>query len=512
MERLTLFVLFFVIAVDAQLDNAYYRENLFWNKGHWRFDWMSHLSDNYRIFDLSLYGTHNAAATSSVVPFVVCQTSTITEQLDNGIRLLDIRVRRVNDVIALHHGPIFLGGYLPEVLTNIVMWMKRHTSEIVFISVSEDDDPMNPTEISTEDLFEQLLKRLVIDQGVRPYQEKIDGNATVGELRNKLVIIGHRNGEQFSKFRLNHCLVNMKWDYEHLNELYTKWEDVKHSLTSANSYEDRCVVTGLTLNNPLTLMHPAFAASGKIFPFNTLMPKLWTGRFVWHTDYSFMPDFPRYNCVFGYCMVYFEGMNRMTTNFIYNDKCKAKRFGFIVGDFPGHDIIEVIHSVNFCKRPPNYTSVIEYLENRVNTTGPISSVDFNTLFGHGDSTARSNIPFSFAPRTKSEMEEEKPPPATPHFNVTLDADAQLKAIYSRDVPSADEVKQEKYPNMDNRQIQLRMATLSNTLGSRIVPHDDLKYKVNVLDGTELERATLHTPQDVPRNTAFDMFNHENRYD
>ena len=63
--------------------------------------WLKDIDNNTRISKLSIPGTHNSAACHTALPSVQCQGASVTEQLEHGVRFLDIRVGKLfvgNDV------------------------------------------------------------------------------------------------------------------------------------------------------------------------------------------------------------------------------------------------------------------------------------------------------------------------------------------------------------------------------------------------------------------------------
>ena len=61
-------------------------------------DWMSKVSDDVNILDLSIPGTHDSGAQHSIADVAgKCQDLSISSQLEIGVRFLDIRLQLVND-------------------------------------------------------------------------------------------------------------------------------------------------------------------------------------------------------------------------------------------------------------------------------------------------------------------------------------------------------------------------------------------------------------------------------
>src|SRR5687767_170537 len=69
--------------------------------------WMGALYDNVLVSQISIPGTHDSGARFEPFPGTAkCQNLTISQQLDAGIRFLDIRNRHIDNAFAIHHGNI----------------------------------------------------------------------------------------------------------------------------------------------------------------------------------------------------------------------------------------------------------------------------------------------------------------------------------------------------------------------------------------------------------------------
>lgn len=106
--------------------------------------WMRELQDHYPLPLLSIPGTHNSPTCHTALPSVRCQAVSVREQLDNGVRFLDIRVSasQDNDDLALVHSvfPISLTGnkYFADMLSDIYAYLDANPSETVLMSVKRE--------------------------------------------------------------------------------------------------------------------------------------------------------------------------------------------------------------------------------------------------------------------------------------------------------------------------------------------------------------------------------------
>ncbi len=78
-------------------------------------DWMGKLKDDVKLSQLSIPGTHDTMSRFGGV-FVETQTLTLANQLESGIRLLDIRCRHIRYnpdryVFAIVHGPVHQNAF-----------------------------------------------------------------------------------------------------------------------------------------------------------------------------------------------------------------------------------------------------------------------------------------------------------------------------------------------------------------------------------------------------------------
>jgi 1-phosphatidylinositol phosphodiesterase len=107
--------------------------------------WMAQLPDAAALSHLSLPGTHNSPTCHVALPSVRCQAVGVREQLDNGVRFLDIRVSANpdNDDLTLVHSafPISLTGNKrldADLFSDVYAFLDANPSETVLVSLKRE--------------------------------------------------------------------------------------------------------------------------------------------------------------------------------------------------------------------------------------------------------------------------------------------------------------------------------------------------------------------------------------
>ncbi|OLN81113.1 1-phosphatidylinositol phosphodiesterase 2 [Colletotrichum chlorophyti] len=151
--------------------------------------WMHELRDEYPLPLLSIPGTHNSPTCHTALPSVRCQAVGVREQLDNGVRFLDIRVsaNQDNDDLALVHSvfPISLTGnkYFADMLSDIYEYLDANPSETVLMSVKREGTGKG----SDGQLSQYLRDRYVGRDAHRWFVEPRIPN--LGDCRGRIVLI-----------------------------------------------------------------------------------------------------------------------------------------------------------------------------------------------------------------------------------------------------------------------------------------------------------------------------------
>ncbi len=160
-------------------------------------NWMSHLPDALNIADLCIPGTHDAATakvTTSLNHWGQAQQHTILEQLNSGLRYLDLRFAKDDDKVIFAHGSTtcyFDGNVLTfnTVKGWIEQFLAENPGETVIIQIKADRDG--------EDVQPMVFEALKNWGIVYRFSAGADGEnpmlPELGELRGKVMVINRFN-------------------------------------------------------------------------------------------------------------------------------------------------------------------------------------------------------------------------------------------------------------------------------------------------------------------------------
>jgi len=150
-------------------------------------DWMSKVADHVLMSSLSIPGTHDSAAYTSIWPFVSTQKMNIIQQLDAGIRYFDFRCGLVDNIPQMVHGRAVLGLRLELVLDMVYTWLDAHSHEAIIIQIKQDRK-----EEESEVHFPVAIYSLI--DASPQYWRTIPTTPTVGEIRGKIQLFRRFGG------------------------------------------------------------------------------------------------------------------------------------------------------------------------------------------------------------------------------------------------------------------------------------------------------------------------------
>ena len=302
-------------------------------------DWMSSLRDDTPLLDLSLPGTHDSATGnlgSFATEIVRTQSLPLDQQLDAGVRVLDIRCWAEHNGFTMHHGPISLGQTFGEVLRIVRTFLLHHPRETVLMRIMREGGGGGNTES-----FEQVFARYADTDGRDLFWHPTGNTPTLGEVRGKVVVLQDFTasppvGLSYSMFNTeDHYWVNTNWD------LYNKWKLVRDHLEYAR--EEKGKAYFMTYLSAAGGSFPYFVAGGRIWA-SDKAPHLSTGL-VTPLFKSRYPDFPRAGCLGPICSIMFAGTNELVVDKILSAH-PPPFVGIVMADFPGPDLIGRIIAAN----------------------------------------------------------------------------------------------------------------------------------------------------------------------
>jgi 1-phosphatidylinositol phosphodiesterase len=120
-------------------------------------NWMSTLDGTLPLSQFSIPGTHDSGATVEPISGTAkAQNLSIGDQLNAGIRFLDVRCRHINNAFAIHHGQVYQNLNFDDVLNATFGFLNSNPNETVIMSVKQEYTDSGDTR-SFEDTFDAYV-------------------------------------------------------------------------------------------------------------------------------------------------------------------------------------------------------------------------------------------------------------------------------------------------------------------------------------------------------------------
>ncbi|KAL1861743.1 hypothetical protein Daus18300_008712 [Diaporthe australafricana] len=179
--------------------------------------WMRELGDGWPLSALSIPGTHNSPTCHVALPSVRCQAVGVREQLDNGVRFLDLRVSAPRfdggggggggDNLALVHSvfPVSLGGgrYLAGLLDELYAFLDANPSEALIVSLKREGTGRGTDQHLSQHLFRRYCGNGGGKDGGGERDEEVVRRwftepriPTLGEARGRIVLVRRFNNDE----------------------------------------------------------------------------------------------------------------------------------------------------------------------------------------------------------------------------------------------------------------------------------------------------------------------------
>lgn len=167
--------------------------------------WMSRVLDSTNICEMNIPGTHNSGTKRTTVftsTVASCQGDSITEQLEKGIRYLDIRI---DSNLLVNHGGVscykstFDKLYLEDVFNEISDFLAKNPTETVIVQLKQEGKADGDFDSKVD---EQIWKRKNI---YLPW--KNPSALTLGDVRGQMVLFS-RSGNIHKTYKFNRWADN----------------------------------------------------------------------------------------------------------------------------------------------------------------------------------------------------------------------------------------------------------------------------------------------------------------
>ena len=199
-------------------------------------NWMASLDGHWLVSQLSIPGSHDTMALYEPFPGTTkCQTLSLAEQLNAGVRFLDIRCRHTNNAFAIYHGRVSQKASFDDVLKTCASFLSSNPGECIVMSVKPEYAPEGNTR-SFEQTFDSYVSK-------NPVLWHLGSELpTLGAVRGKIVLFRRFGAKSLPKgidasdwpdnttFTNRNLVVEDHYD---LSDNDTKWRDMTNLLNSA---------------------------------------------------------------------------------------------------------------------------------------------------------------------------------------------------------------------------------------------------------------------------------------
>ncbi|CAG5092630.1 Similar to 1-phosphatidylinositol phosphodiesterase (Bacillus cereus) [Cotesia congregata] len=177
---------------------------------------LSNLPDSRRLNTVALLGTHDSATYSVKGRLTQTQVMTITEQLEFGVRVFDMRVRRKNNEFAMYHDFVFLNQMFEDILIEIKIFLKAHPRELVILLMQEEYEAENST-LNVCRILEKYVQKK------KRFVRHWSLSDTIEEHRGKILF--DQNQHSFSRCIVYlPCAIQNFWQMTYLDAYTDKWK------------------------------------------------------------------------------------------------------------------------------------------------------------------------------------------------------------------------------------------------------------------------------------------------
>ncbi len=156
-------------------------------------DWMANIPNNTPISLLGIPGTHDTATYNqgdlAWGGWVKTQDRSILDQLERGIRFLDIRGRLIGETLAIHHGSVYLDMTFQDVIDTCRQFLQQHPTETILLNLGDEYEHDSTFTYHQIFLKYYTANKYLDDTHTRELWDLGATIPTLGSVRGKIVLI-----------------------------------------------------------------------------------------------------------------------------------------------------------------------------------------------------------------------------------------------------------------------------------------------------------------------------------
>jgi len=209
--------------------------------------WMSTLSDDFALNQLTLPGSHDSCAYTVEDSLAKTQGATLVEQLEHGVRVLDIRCRHEGDVFHINHARIPLGLMFDDVIAACAGFLARHPGECIVMSVKDECGDQDCTR-SFAQTFGSYIERYA---EVRWYLS--DTIPRLGDVRGSIVLLRRFASESALGIDLSMWPDNATFELDRPGAAFAIQDEFRVPVEASIDYKYRAIEALLVLTGQRTL-------------------------------------------------------------------------------------------------------------------------------------------------------------------------------------------------------------------------------------------------------------------
>ena len=145
-------------------------------------DWMASIDDNTTLREINMPGTHDTMALYSMGNLMgQCQTLSLKEQLNLGVRFLDIRLVENNGALKAMHGIVDQRSNFASITKTIEKFLNTHQKECILLSIKNEADSRSYNPHFEEALIKHLDNEIFYKEKELPQK--------IGDVRGKAILL-----------------------------------------------------------------------------------------------------------------------------------------------------------------------------------------------------------------------------------------------------------------------------------------------------------------------------------